>query len=553
MYEKDPSILDSGITSDYNSKNIDHLGIVAAVCREINLAGEIDRIVGVDPRQKVTCGEAVVAMVLNTLGFVDRPLYLFPEFMATKPVELLIGEGLSAEWFNDDVLGRTLDKIYLACPESIFMQITAKCRNEYSSRFLHNDTTTMSLQGEYEQEEGDLDAVPILITHGHSKDHRSDLKQFVISLIMSDSLSVFIQTLSGNTSDKTHFREIVKQYGQSLKESWGEDKIWVRDSAGYTEDTIKAISDDYKWISRVPETITAAKEILESVDMEKTCSSSLNGYRIFSTEMEYGGVNQRWIVVFSEKAFARERKTLEKKIGTEKEQAEKTVGHFSHKEFHNEEDAQNAAQELAKKWTYHKIGATEVVTRKKKKDGGRGRPRKDEPTLTLYRLNVTFVEDKSAIEKETLRKGKFIVATNILDRKDLSDEEVLTAYKGQQHAERGFRFLKDPLFFAHSLFLELESRIVAMVMIMGLALLIYAIAEKKLREALAKEDETVPDQKNKPTQKPTIRRVFQVFEGITVLYSGSERVKVMNLRAIHLKVLSLLGREYERMYCTSYG
>ena len=45
-----------------------------------------------DPRQKVTCGEAVVAMVLNTLGFVDRPLYLFPEFMATKPVEILIRE-----------------------------------------------------------------------------------------------------------------------------------------------------------------------------------------------------------------------------------------------------------------------------------------------------------------------------------------------------------------------------------------------------------------------------------------------------------------------------
>jgi len=286
----------------------------------------------------------------------------------------------------------------------------------------------MSLQGEYEHEEGDLDAVPVQITQGHSKDHRSDLKQFVISLIMSDSLPVSIQTLSGNTSDKTHFREIVKQYGQSLKESWGEDKIWVRDSAGYTEETIKAISDDYKWISRVPETITDAKEMLESVDREKTCITSLNGYRIFSTEMEYGGVNQRWIVVFSEKAFARETKTLEKKIRKEKEQAEKTVGHFSHKEFYNEEDAQKAAQELAKKWKYHKIGATEVVTRRKKKDGGRGRPRKDEPTLTLYRLNVTFVEDKSAIEKETLRKGKFIVATNLLDREDLSDYRTLQRF-----------------------------------------------------------------------------------------------------------------------------
>nr|QNO53012.1 hypothetical protein PNHJDAII_00016 [Methanosarcinales archaeon ANME-1 ERB6] len=101
---------------EYSSKNMDHLGIVGRVCKEIDLAGEIDRIVGVDPRQKVTCGEAVVAMVLNTLGFVDRPLYLFPEFLATKPVELLIGEGLKAEWFNDDVIGRSLEKLYRAGP-----------------------------------------------------------------------------------------------------------------------------------------------------------------------------------------------------------------------------------------------------------------------------------------------------------------------------------------------------------------------------------------------------------------------------------------------------
>ncbi len=101
---------DAGETAslaEYSSKSMGHLGIVAQVCRELDLAGEINRIVGVDPRQKVTCGEAVVAMVLNALGFVDRPLYLFPEFMATKPVELLLREGLNADDFNDDVLGRT--------------------------------------------------------------------------------------------------------------------------------------------------------------------------------------------------------------------------------------------------------------------------------------------------------------------------------------------------------------------------------------------------------------------------------------------------------------
>ena len=548
-----PTRVDTLNAVGYSSKNMDHLGIVAMVCKEIGLADQIDQIVGVDPRQKVTCGEAVVAMILNALGFVDRPLYLFPEFMAIKPVDLLIREGLKAEWFNDDVMGRTLDTLYRVGPEGIFMQITANAYRACSGRFFHSDTTSMSLHGDYKHEEGDLDAVPIQITHGHSKDGRPDLKQFIISLVMSDSLPVFIQALSGNTSDKRHFRELAIKYGESLQKRWGEDKIWVWDSAVYTKKNLSAISGSYTWITRVPETLSEAKEVLEETDTEKMSSTALNGYHLFSIDAAYGGVKQRWIVVFSEKAFARETKTLEKKIEKEKEKVEKEVWHFSNQEFYNDEDARKAAQEMEKRWNYHSISSIEVVARKKKKDGGRGRPRKDEPTQTVYRINVAFEADKPAIEKETLKKGKFIVATNELDREKLSDEEALTAYKEQQYAERGFRFLKDPLFFAHSVFLENEGRIVAMVMVMGLALMVYSVAEKKLRDALEHANETIPDQRKKQTRKPTMRRVFQVFEGITVLYRGLKVVKVLNMRPIHKKILAVLGRDYERMYCTGYG
>jgi transposase len=62
----------------------------------------------------------------------------------------------------------------------------------------------------------------------------------------------------------------------------------------------------------------------------------------------------------------------------------------------------------------------------------------------LFHIKASFEEDESAIEKEMLRKGRFIVATNELDIEKLNDEEALKAYKEQQHAERGFRFLKDP-------------------------------------------------------------------------------------------------------------
>jgi transposase len=79
---------------------------------------------------------------------------------------------------------------------------------------------------------------------------------------------------------------------------------------------IKEISPSYKWITRVLETLSEAKELVENSDMEKMQCTSLNGYHLISTEVDYGGVKQRWIVIFSEKAFARE-----KKIETEKGKA----------------------------------------------------------------------------------------------------------------------------------------------------------------------------------------------------------------------------------------
>ena len=101
---------------------------------------------------------------------------------------------------------------------------------------------------------------------------------------------------------------------------------------------------------------------------------------------------------------------------------------------------------------------------------------------------ASFEGYEGAIKREILRKGRFIVATNELDSDELSDEEALRAYKEQQYAEREFRFLKDPFFFADSMFLKNESRIVAMAMIMGLALMIHSSAERKLRETPEKKD-----------------------------------------------------------------
>ena len=100
----------------------------------------------------------------------------------------------------------------------------------------------------------------------------------------------------------------------------------------------------------------------------------------------------------------------------------------------------------------------------------------------------------------------FVVVTNELDTDALREDQLLEVYKDQGvTVERGFRFLKDPMFYAESLYLKSPKRIMALLMVMTLSLLIYSLAEMRIRSALVEADETIHDQKGKPTSRPTIR------------------------------------------------
>jgi transposase len=144
-----------------------------------------------------------------------------------------------------------------------------------------------------------------------------------------------------------------------------------------------------------------------------------------------------------------------------------------------------------------------------------------------------FIADSATALK---RKGKFILATNVADAEQLPAETMLAAYKAQSFSgERGFRFLKDPLFFADSLFLKRPERLMALLMAMGVALLVYALAEHGT-DGVGAAGECLPAQLGQPTRQPTMRRIFQLVEGIDVLWLwqplGVQRL-VLNLQPIH--------------------
>ncbi|MCP4362231.1 MAG: DUF4277 domain-containing protein, partial [Chloroflexi bacterium] len=143
---------------EYEIKRIDHLGIVAGICREIDLVNIIDHSLPTPSTRNVSCGEATLAMILNGLGFTGRTLYLMPEYMENKPVDLLIREDLVASDFNDDALGRALDELFQAGVTELFARIAEKAVqvNDIEVEFAHTDTSSFSLSGEYESEVAQL-------------------------------------------------------------------------------------------------------------------------------------------------------------------------------------------------------------------------------------------------------------------------------------------------------------------------------------------------------------------------------------------------------------
>jgi len=543
-------------SSRLHTQRLDHLGIVAGICNQIGLIEQIDQQVGPNKR-KVSVGQAVQAMVLNGLGFVSRPLYLSPEFFENKPVELLVGEGITAADLSDDCLGRALDALFESGVTEVFAGVSARALHVFGIkiRYAHLDNTSFGLHGAYAVAERDAEAVetdepiPIEITHGYSRDHRPDLKQAVLSMICANSanLPTWIEALSGNTADTRSFPDTIRAYLAQFGED-EETPLLVADAALYTETTLTAIPDRTRWLTRVPGTLKAVKQLYHEIDVEAMqVANEDTRYAEFGSY--YADVKQRWLLVLHEPSRQRQDTTLQKRIAKERQTAQKALQRLSNKDYGCEDAVCKAVDALKKKWHYHDATLTiRTETRYRQP----GRPTEHAPSDTVWCFDAELVEDEARIEATRRTHGKYVIATNDLDDTRLSAPQMLTIYKSQSSSvERGFRFLKDPLFFAHSLFLKKPSRIMALLMVMGLSLLVYALAEHHIRQQLAERDETLPDQTGKPTQRPTARRVFQMMEGVDVLsieQGGVQQRLILNLTDLRKQIVRLFGSHVRKLY-----
>src|SRR5215831_10819727 len=333
-------------------ERLDHLGLLASVIKDLGLIAMIDRRLVPDEQAVITPGEAIAGMILNGLGFAHRPLSLTPQFFANKPLDLLFRDGIEAEMFNRFKLGRTLDEASAYGCHLLFEALAlAVCTHEgIDLRFNHLDTTSFCLTGEYLP---DRDEPAICITHGYSKDHRPDLKQAVLELMVSQDGGVpFVsKSWDGNTSDTQVFQQRAETLIRAFKDT-PTPRYLVADAKLYCEDNAVHLAK-LGFITRIPATLKLVSQVIGQALQWDTWQTFDDHTRYQPLALCHYGMAQRWLVVYSQAACERAEATLQKATQREAEAIKKQLFHLQAQRFCTPAAAQEALSALAKRWKYH--------------------------------------------------------------------------------------------------------------------------------------------------------------------------------------------------------
>ena len=292
-----------------------------------------------------------------------------------------------------------------------------------------------------------------------------------------------------------------------------------------------------KWITRVPLSIKAAQFYVRETPESQFVETEREGYKTVVKESNYGGIKQKWIIIESASRKESDLKKLSKNFAKDEEKANSLVNSLSQKKYENRTEIKAVFRCEQKKLKYHNLVLKDVEE-----------TLDNQTNKTVYKARIILEKKSEKIEEEEKKAGRFILATNVL--KNLSPSDILTAYKGQQSCEGGFRFFKDPLFFADSVFLFYPSRIETMAMLMGLSLLVYSIGQRQLRANLKQNNTGVKNQLGKLTDQPTLRWIFQGFQGIhIVVFNGVKQI--VNLTDSRLETLNYFSQSCQKYYILS--
>jgi transposase len=335
-------------------ERLDHLGIIAGVIKDLGLIEMSDTRVGLDAQEGITTGEAIAGMILNGLGFADRAMSLTPQFFANTPVGWLCRDGVAAEHCNRFKLGRSRDKPFSYGGDTFCSAVAlAVCQQEeVALTFPCLDTTSFSLTGASVPE---TDAQAMAIPSGYAKEHRPDLKQAVLALMVAQDGGVPLlrQRWDGNASDPVVFTArcealLTQCAAREPPRSLSADaKLYPAANAPNVA--------RLPCMTRMPETFTVTQQVIEPAwawGEWQPLAETVKDQRVARC---HDGRAPRWLVGSSQDAWQRAEHTRAKAPATESAQVPQQLFQLQAQRFPSEIEARAALDAIAQRWRYHQL------------------------------------------------------------------------------------------------------------------------------------------------------------------------------------------------------
>jgi transposase len=513
------------------SERLGALPLVNEFIAQLGLSKLLDRYVPTtDRRCKVPYGKGL-GVLLRSILIEREPIYRHEDLVRGFAPNLFGLESVQVEHLYDDTLGRALDQLFLADRSALLTDVVVAMSQRFGVRLdeLHNDSTTVKFAGQYRAARGRQrwGKRALCITNGFSKDHRPDLKQllFILTTSADGGVPVQFRCADGNTNDSiTHIES-----WEALRRAAGKaDFLYVADSKLCSHDNMSHIQQHGgRFVTVMPRSrkedewfrhwIQAHDVPWEQV-WDRPNPHREHGPRdrwyVYRSDLPS---QEGWPVVWVYStllALKQKQRRLE-----HLQQAKEELGDLDRR-LQGPRPRRRVRHELAKQvqQILDRLGVqdyiqiefwTEECHRFRQEHRGRAgsNTRFLRHTQRRIRLRLTIQQERIDYDQKT--DGMYPLLTN---DKTLTPTQILEAHKRQPCIEKRFEQLKSVHDIA-PVFLKSESRIEAFFFLYFLALLLQAIIERQLRQAMQRtaieELPLYPEERN--CRRPTFLQILRLF------------------------------------------
>ena len=469
------------------------------------------------------------------------------------------------EHLGDDRLGRALDRLFDADRTALLTELVLAAGQRFGVRFdeFHNDSTSISFCGSYRGAGGRQirgRSAPA-ITYGRSKAHRPDLKQLLFILTMSadGNVPVAFRCSSGNTSDSvTH----IETWNTLRAVAGRSDFLYVADSKLCSRENMDHIDRaGGRFVTVMPRSRLEDAQFREAIQTrtpewtlvwDRPNPRYSDGprdrwyvHRVALPSMEAWSIVWVWSTLLTLRQHARRLRNIAAAIEDFEQLRQRLASSKARLRGAPEIDLQIKLtldkHHVVRYLKVRRIVREEHVFRQARR--GRPGPNTAYRKITKRRFDLEWDIDDDAVAYDRRSDGMYPLMTN--DR-TLSDAQVLEAHKGQPMIEKRFEQIKTVHEIA-PVFLKDEGRIEALFTLYVIALLIQALVERELRQAMARDgiDELPIYPEQRQCSHPTTEQVLRLFS-LAERHQLRQHGRIVQrfdlaLTDLQRKVLGLLG------------